>query len=244
MNPSSFFSDLARFGNEPALIDRASGRVIRFSELEQSLPVTPAGVVATWAKTSLDHLLVLLGALRQGALVAPISHRLPREEAIRRAQNLGANVFYSRSVGVPPSSIELVGGTPTLLEEPGYAINSAFLDGLATAEAKRKITAWLEEKSLGRGTVNFKLRDWLFSRQRYWGEPFPIVWENGKHRAISESELPGVITQLRSHKALSDVKDYLANVANEANDLLTDLPEGAAKEALKNLTFALVNRST
>ena len=61
---------------------------------------------------------------------------------------------------------------------------------------------------------------------------------------ISESELPGVISQLRSHKALSDVKDYLANVANEANDLLTDLPEGAAKEALKNLTFALVNRST
>ena len=61
---------------------------------------------------------------------------------------------------------------------------------------------------------------------------------------ISESDLPGVITQLRSHKALSDVKDYLANVANEANDLLTDLPEGAAKQALKNLTFALVNRST
>ena len=61
---------------------------------------------------------------------------------------------------------------------------------------------------------------------------------------ISESELPGVITQLRSHKALSDVKNYLANVANEANGLLTDLPEGAAKEALKNLTFALVNRST
>ena len=61
---------------------------------------------------------------------------------------------------------------------------------------------------------------------------------------IPESDLPGVITQLRSHKALSDVKDYLANVANEANDLLTDLPQGAAKEALKNLTFALVNRST
>jgi hypothetical protein len=83
MNPASFFSELAQFGNEPALIDRASGRVIRYSELEQSLPVTPGGVVATWAKTSLDHLLVLLGALRQGALVAPISFRLPREEAIR-----------------------------------------------------------------------------------------------------------------------------------------------------------------
>ena len=61
---------------------------------------------------------------------------------------------------------------------------------------------------------------------------------------ISEGDLQAVITQLRSHKALAEVKEYLANVANEANSLLTDLPDGAAKEALKNLTFALVNRST
>jgi len=72
----------------------------------------------------------------------------------------------------------------------GVAVNSAFLDGLPTAEAKAKITAWLEEPGLGRKTVNYKLRDWLFARQRYWGEPFPIVWENGRHRALDESELP------------------------------------------------------
>ncbi|MFM8830666.1 MAG: leucine--tRNA ligase, partial [Spartobacteria bacterium] len=72
----------------------------------------------------------------------------------------------------------------------GLAVNSGFLDGLPTAEAKQKITAWLEEKSLGRGTVNYKLRDWLFSRQRYWGEPFPIVWEGGRHRALTHDELP------------------------------------------------------
>ena len=60
----------------------------------------------------------------------------------------------------------------------------------------------------------------------------------------SENDLSGVITQLRSHKALTDVKDYLAKVAKEANDLLVDLPEGSAKEALKSLTFALVNRSS
>jgi len=74
----------------------------------------------------------------------------------------------------------------------GVAVNSGFLDGLPTAGAKARITAWLEERGLGRGTVNFKLRDWLFSRQRYWGEPFPIVWENGRHRALDESELPVV----------------------------------------------------
>lgn len=61
---------------------------------------------------------------------------------------------------------------------------------------------------------------------------------------ISENDLAGVITQLRSHKALTEVKDYLANVASEANGLLADLPEGSAKEALKSLTFALVNRSS
>ena len=131
MNPDLFFSDLARFGDEPALIDRTSGRVIRYSELEQSLSVTPGGVVATWAKTSLDHLLVLLGALRRGALVAPISYRLPREEAIRRAQNLGATVFYSRSVGVPPTFEQLpsAGGTPALLEQPGTLIHTSGSSG-------------------------------------------------------------------------------------------------------------------
>lgn len=74
--------------------------------------------------------------------------------------------------------------------EYGTAINSGFLDGLPTAEAKARMGAWLKERGLGQPTINFKLRDWLFSRQRYWGEPFPIVWENGQHRPLDESELP------------------------------------------------------
>jgi leucyl-tRNA synthetase len=72
----------------------------------------------------------------------------------------------------------------------GVAINSGLLTGLPTAEAKIRIVAWLEQNGLGRGTINYKLRDWLFSRQRYWGEPFPIVWTEGKHRALAETELP------------------------------------------------------
>jgi leucyl-tRNA synthetase len=79
----------------------------------------------------------------------------------------------------------------------GAAINSQFLNGLPTAEAKKRMAAWLKEKGLGQGTVNYKLRDWLFSRQRYWGEPFPIVWEQGengklRHRALAETDLPVV----------------------------------------------------
>ena len=68
----------------------------------------------------------------------------------------------------------------------GTAVNSGFLDGMPTPEAKRRITAWLEEKALGQGTVNYKLRDWLFSRQRYWGEPFPIVWDEGGHAGLDD----------------------------------------------------------
>ncbi|HEX8311965.1 MAG TPA: class I tRNA ligase family protein [Chthoniobacteraceae bacterium] len=72
----------------------------------------------------------------------------------------------------------------------GYAIHSGPLDGLPTVDAKAEITRLLEKQGLGRKTINYKLRDWLFSRQRYWGEPFPVVWEGGAHRAIDESELP------------------------------------------------------
>jgi len=72
----------------------------------------------------------------------------------------------------------------------GTAINSPLIEGLPTEAAKRKITDWLEERGFGAQSINYKLRDWLFSRQRYWGEPFPIIWRDGKHEALPESELP------------------------------------------------------
>ncbi|KOX35377.1 leucyl-tRNA synthetase [Saccharothrix sp. NRRL B-16348] len=87
----------------------------------------------------------------------------------------------------------------------GPAVNSSHessvsLDGLDVDEAKKKIIAWLEEQGRGEGTVQFKLRDWLFSRQRYWGEPFPIVYdEDGTPIAVPESMLP---------IELPDVDDY------------------------------------
>jgi leucyl-tRNA synthetase len=72
----------------------------------------------------------------------------------------------------------------------GTAINSPLLDGLARDAATAKIIDWLEENGRGRRDIRYKLRDWLFSRQRYWGEPFPIIWRDGKHQALRETELP------------------------------------------------------
>ena len=74
------------------------------------------------------------------------------------------------------------------------------LDGLSVTEAKTRITEWLADRGIGEGTVNYRLRDWLFSRQRYWGEPFPIVYdENGVAHALPESMLP---------LELPEVEDY------------------------------------
>jgi leucyl-tRNA synthetase len=93
--------------------------------------------------------------------------------------------------------------------DPGTAINSGFLDGLPTAEAKAKIIDWLEQKGVGERRIQFKLRDWLFSRQRYWGEPFPIVWENGEHRGIPDSELPLLQPELDDFKPTGDPRGPL-----------------------------------
>jgi len=101
----------------------------------------------------------------------------------------------------------------------GIAVNSDFLNDLPTAEAKAKISAWLEEKELGKKTVNFKLRDWLFSRQRYWGEPFPIAWDaDGNHYGINESELPLLAPELEDYKPTGSPEPLLTK-ATEWVDL-------------------------
>ncbi len=117
--------------------------------------------------------------------------------------------------------------------DEGVAINSGFLDGLTTAKAKEEAIKWLEEKGLGKGTTNFKLRDWLFSRQRYWGEPFPIVWENGQHRSIPESELPLLPPTLEDFKPtgtpeppLSKATDWVQYSATAKRELNT-MPQWA-----------------
>jgi leucyl-tRNA synthetase len=108
--------------------------------------------------------------------------------------------------------------------------NDPGINHLPTPEAKKKITAWLEEKGLGKKTINYKLRDWLFSRQRYWGEPFPIVWKkdaagNLYHEALPESALPVLPPTLEDYKPTATGEPPLAR----AKEWLNEVP-GAVRE--------------
>jgi leucyl-tRNA synthetase len=116
----------------------------------------------------------------------------------------------------------------------GVAVNSTgkeiSITGLPTAEAKKKIIAWLEEKGFGKKTINYKLRDWLFSRQRYWGEPFPIVWKIGPdgesyHEALPEKDLPVLPPTLEDYKPTASGEPPLAR----AKEWLNEIP-GATRE--------------
>ncbi|HEY4416015.1 MAG TPA: leucine--tRNA ligase [Verrucomicrobiae bacterium] len=110
--------------------------------------------------------------------------------------------------------------------DDGTTVNSGFINALPTAEAKKKITAWLEEKNLGKKTINYKLRDWLFSRQRYWGEPFPIIWKkdaagNRYHEALPESSLPVLPPKLEDYKPTTSGEPPLAR----AKEWLNEIPD-------------------
>jgi leucyl-tRNA synthetase len=124
-------------------------------------------------------------------------------------------------------------GTGAAHPGEGLAVNSPVINGLTTPDAKRRMTAYLEEKGLGRHAVQYKLRDWLFSRQRYWGEPFPIVYEEGdagheRPIALPERFLPVELPEIDEYKP----------VAGDDPDAPPQPPLGRAKEWM-NVTLDL-----
>lgn len=97
--------------------------------------------------------------------------------------------------------------------ENGIMVNSGFLNGLEVKEAREKISDWLEEKGIGKRKVNFKLRDWVFSRQRYWGEPIPLIYcEKCGWVPVPEEELPVVLPEVESYEPTDTGESPLANI--------------------------------
>ncbi len=107
---------------------------------------------------------------------------------------------------------EVLNSTLCWMEE-GTLCNSDFLNGLSVAQAQEKMAQWLEQHQAGERTVTYKLRDWLFSRQRYWGEPFPILhFEDGTKRALTLDELPLTPPELTDYKPSGTGESPLAKV--------------------------------
>ncbi|AFC64665.1 TPA: leucine--tRNA ligase [Enterococcus faecium] len=102
--------------------------------------------------------------------------------------------------------------------EDGTHINSEFLDGMNKQEAIDKMNEWLEKNGVGKKEVSYRLRDWLFSRQRYWGEPIPIIhWEDGTVTAVPEEELPLRLPKTKNIKPSGTGESPLANIEEWVN---------------------------
>ena len=148
----------------PEAMDRVLGQRTLLAEVDQSETTNKPGSVGESRGVIREVWTEALGHLQD----------VPWDELVRRFREGD----YRRNRG-------------EAFTEQGVAVNSPPIEGLETLEAKRRMIEWLELKGIGRGAVTFKLRDWLFSRQRYWGEPFPIVFdEAGTPHALPESMLP------------------------------------------------------
>lgn len=116
-------------------------------------------------------------------------------------------------------------------EEDGALMNSDFLNGLHVKESKAKMIEWLTQKGVGKGTVNYKLRDWLFARQRYWGEPFPIIHcEDGTIKSLPEKDLPVLLPELAQFKPTEDGEPPLARCTDWVNTVDPETGKPAKRE--------------
>jgi leucyl-tRNA synthetase len=214
--------DLVTTPNQRAAVAEYKARVSAKSDLERTdLSKVKTGIftggfainpvnqekVPIWIA---DYVLVSYGT---GAIMAVPGHD---ERDYDFARIFGLEI---REVVEPPVP------TDSCFTGDGVAKNSGFLNGLTTEEAKRKIIDWLEKEGSGKRSITYKLRDWLFSRQRYWGEPFPIIWRNGRHEALPESDLPIVPPPLEDYRPTGTVEPPLA----KAKAWIT-LSDGATRE--------------
>ena len=171
-----------------------------------------------------DYVLMSYGT---GAIMAVPGHD---ERDFEFAQAFGLSVV--RVVQAP--GVE--GNEPVLraFEEDGISVNSDFLNGLTTDEAKARMIEWLDAHNAGCRSVKYKLRDWLFSRQRYWGEPFPIVYVDdgdGEYaKALPESALPLMLPEVESYSPSGTGESPLATIPEWVNTVDPETGRSARRE--------------
>lgn len=138
---------------------------------------------------------------------------------------------FAKKFGLP--IIEVISGgdiSEHAFEADGVCINSGFIDGLAVAEAKKKMIDWLVERGVGERAVNYKLRDWLFSRQRYWGEPFPVIHLAGGPKLLPDDVLPVVLPEVEQYQPTPDGEPPLARANRWVETTDPDTGEPARRE--------------
>ncbi len=148
-----------------------------------------------------DYVLISYGT---GAIMAVPAHD---DRDFEFAQQFGLPIKAVVDPGETASDRSAILAGEMVFTEAGAAVNSGDFDGLPTGEFKTKITEWLSANGVGKQAVNYKLRDWLFSRQRFWGEPFPLLHEldadgnpTGRVRAVPEDQLPVDLPHLEDFK--------------------------------------------
>jgi len=115
--------------------------------------------------------------------------------------------------------------------EEGILVNSDFLNGLSIKEAKEKILKWIEENNIGKRKVNYKLRDWVFSRQRYWGEPIPMIYcEDCGWVKVPEEELPLLLPEVENYEPTDNGESPLANITEWVNTTCPKCGKAAKRE--------------
>jgi len=137
---------------------------------------------------------------------------------------------YGLSINIKEEQLDWNGSYEATVDD-GTLMNSENYSGLTSEEAREKMTKWLEEKGIGAKKINYKMRDWVFSRQRYWGEPIPIVHcEKCGAVAIPESELPLKLPEVESYEPTDSGESPLANISDWVNTTCPKCGEMAKRE--------------
>ncbi|MDR2360566.1 MAG: leucine--tRNA ligase [Oscillospiraceae bacterium] len=139
---------------------------------------------------------------------------------------------FARKFGLPMTEV-ISGGkiSEAAYTGDGIAVNSGFINGMRVTEAKTKMIAWLTENGIGEEKVNYKLRDWVFSRQRYWGEPIPIVYcEHCGYVPIDESDLPLLLPEVESYEPTDSGESPLASITDWVNTTCPKCGAAAKRE--------------